>query len=151
MILIFALFILFCPFPLLSDSLVPPKFDAAHVTTFTGNEGEPLRIPLSATANPMVMSFTWTKDGLPITAASMSGANSGASGGGSGMGQRIISEGPVLNISKLSRNDAGSYICEAMNSQGSATIEVHVIVECKCKYLIELEIMCKLTTWEWEK
>lgn len=44
---------------------------------------------------------------------------------------RIISEGPTLNITKLGRSDAGTYTCEAVNSQGSAMINISVIVECK--------------------
>lgn len=87
------------------------------MTTYLGVEGEPLRIELHASGNPMSMSYTWTKDGLPI----MSNAPN----------QRIISDGATLNISKLSRNDAGSYICEAMNSQGTAIMEIQVVVECK--------------------
>lgn len=46
--------------------------------------------------------------------------------------KRITSEGPMLNISKLLRNDAGIYTCEAVNSQGAARINITVIVECKC-------------------
>lgn len=38
----------------------------------------------------------------------------------------------MLNISKLMRTDAGIYSCEAVNSQGSAVINITVIVECKC-------------------
>lgn len=90
------------------------------MTSYMGVEDEPLKIELHATGNPMSMSYTWTKDGLPI----MNNA----------YGQRIISDGPILNINKLSRNDAGNYICEAMNSQGTAIMEVQVTVECKSFY-----------------
>lgn len=38
----------------------------------------------------------------------------------------------MLNISKLLRTDAGIYTCEAVNTQGSARINISVIVECKC-------------------
>lgn len=91
------------------------------MTTYMGVEGEPLRIELHATGNPLTMSYTWTKDGLPI----MNNAQ----------GQRIISDGSTLNISKLSRNDAGSYICEAMNSQGTAIMEIQIVVECKFRFM----------------
>ena len=87
------------------------------MTSYMGVEGEPLKIELHATGNPMTMSYTWTKDGLPIM--------------NNVYGQRIISDGSILNINKLSRNDAGNYICEAMNSQGTAIMEVQVTVECK--------------------
>lgn len=71
-----------------------------------------------ANANPMSITYTWTKDGLPILAS------------GNGV-ERIVSEGPILNITKLTRNDAGVYTCEAVNSQGSAMINITVIVECE--------------------
>ena len=45
--------------------------------------------------------------------------------------QRIVSEGPILNITRLNRNDTGIYTCEAVNSQGSAMINISVVVECK--------------------
>ncbi|XP_023299078.2 nephrin isoform X1 [Lucilia cuprina] len=97
------------------DILYPPKFDNPQMSSYMGVEGEPLRIELHASGNPMSMSYTWTKDGLPI----MNNA----------LGQRIISDGSTLNINKLSRNDAGSYICEAMNSQGTAIMEIQIVVE----------------------
>lgn len=37
----------------------------------------------------------------------------------------------MLNITKLSRHDAGIYTCEAVNSQGAATINISVSVHCK--------------------
>ncbi|XP_055904488.1 nephrin isoform X2 [Eupeodes corollae] len=100
------------------DILYPPKFATSQPVTFTGVEGEPLQIPLVATANPMTMSFTWTKDGFPISSNNRVASN-----------ERILAEGPVLNIIKLERTDAGRYTCEAMNSQGTTTMSVLVIVE----------------------
>lgn len=88
-------------------------------STVVGVEGEPLQVAMMANANPMSIAYTWTKDGLPIIASGNSV-------------ERIVSEGPILNITKLTRNDAGIYTCEAVNSQGSAMINISVIVECKC-------------------
>lgn len=96
----------------------PPKFVPPPSNTVVGIEGESVQVALVANANPMSISYTWTKDGLPILSA-----NNGA--------ERIISDGPVLNITKLKRNDAGIYTCEAVNSQGSTMINITVIVECK--------------------
>ena len=96
----------------------PPKFVPPPSSTVVGIEGEQLQVALNANANPMSIAYTWTKDGLPILS------------GGSGV-ERIVSEGPILNITKLTRNDAGIYTCEAVNSQGSAMINITVIVECK--------------------
>ncbi|KRG05048.1 nephrin isoform X2 [Drosophila mojavensis] len=98
------------------DILFPPKFDVAQITSFVGVEGSPLQVELHASGNPMSISYTWTKDGLPISSNPLSG-------------QRLVSDGPRLNISRLSRNDAGVYVCEALNTQGTALLEIQVIVE----------------------
>ncbi|XP_068144561.1 nephrin isoform X1 [Drosophila tropicalis] len=98
------------------DILYPPKFEASQSTSFVGIEGSPLQVELVANGNPMTITYTWTKDGLPISKDPLSG-------------QRLISDGSRLNISKLNRNDAGIYLCEASNSQGSALIEIQVMVE----------------------
>lgn len=97
-----------------------PVFDKNNEETVTGIENEPLIISLKADGNPPNIAYTWTKDGLPIAQASSS----------SGM-ERIISDGPVLNITRLSRHDAGTYSCEALNSQGTAITHVNVTVQCK--------------------
>lgn len=105
------------------------------MTTLNTIEGEALHLKLHAHGNPMAMTYTWTKDGLPIL-SSFAASNSGGTIMSNTLGQaspqqRILSDGPELNISKVSRHDAGTYICEVMNSQGSAVMEVQVIVECK--------------------
>ncbi|XP_055703613.1 nephrin [Phlebotomus papatasi] len=96
--------------------LYAPIFNPPPSNTVVGVEGEPLQVSLVATGNPQSIAYTWTKDGVPI----LNTAN--------GM-DRIISEGPTLNITKLGRSDAGTYTCEAVNSQGSAMINISVIVE----------------------
>lgn len=40
----------------------------------------------------------------------------------------------MLNMTRLSRADAGVYTCEAVNSQGAATINITVSVH--CEYLL---------------
>lgn len=102
-----------------------PVFDKNNEEAVTGIENEPLIITLKAEGNPQSIAYTWTKDGLPITQASSS----------TGM-ERIVSDGPVLNITKLSRHDAGTYSCEALNSQGSNLAQINVTVQCKCIILI---------------
>ncbi|XP_023310255.1 nephrin [Anoplophora glabripennis] len=98
--------------------LYKPVFDKNNEEAVTGIENEPLIITLKAEGNPQNIAYTWTKDGLPITQASSS----------TGM-ERIVSDGPVLNITKLSRHDAGTYSCEALNSQGSNLAQVNVTVQ----------------------
>lgn len=94
--------------------LDPPKFEPTQQTDFNGDEGQTLKIELSAFANPMTMTYVWSKDGALLDTK-----------------QRIISDGPNLIFSKLHRKDAGFYACEAMNSQGTATFAIKVSVECK--------------------
>lgn len=94
-----------------------PIFDEATPDITVGVENEPLIIVLRADGNPSSISYTWTKDGLPITQSSYSNSN-----------ERILSEGSMLNITKLSRHDAGVYTCEAVNSQGAVTIDITVSV-----------------------
>lgn len=85
-----------------------------------GIENEPLIISLKADGNPPNIDYTWTKDGLPIAQESKS------------IGvERIVFDGPILNITRLSRHDAGTYTCEARNSQGSALAHVNITVQCK--------------------
>lgn len=51
-------------------------------------------------------------------------------------GDRILSDGPSLNISRLSRSDVGIFTCEAVNSQGSSTTHINVDVQCECIYIL---------------
>ncbi|KAJ8946977.1 hypothetical protein NQ318_015915 [Aromia moschata] len=102
--------------------LYKPVFDVNNEEAVTGIEGEPLIITLKAEGNPQNIAYTWTKDGLPITLASSA----------SGV-ERIVSDGSVLNITKLSRHDAGTYTCEALNSQGSSVAQVNITVQSRRK------------------
>ncbi|KAL4706177.1 hypothetical protein ACJJTC_015045, partial [Scirpophaga incertulas] len=97
--------------------LYAPIFDEATPQSVVGEEKEPLIIMLRADGNPSSISYTWTKDGLPITQSSYSKSS-----------DRIISEGSVLNMTRLSRTDAGVYTCEAVNSQGASTVNISVSV-----------------------
>ncbi|XP_063835240.1 nephrin [Ostrinia nubilalis] len=97
--------------------LYAPIFDETTPETAVGEENEPLIIMLRADGNPASITYTWTKDGLPITQSSYSSGN-----------DRIISEGSMLNMTRLSRADAGVYTCEAVNSQGAATVNITVSV-----------------------
>ncbi|XP_049818879.1 nephrin isoform X2 [Aethina tumida] len=100
------------------EVLYKPVFDKSNEDAVTGIENEPLIITLKADGNPGNIAYTWSKDGLPIIQSSSS----------SGM-ERIVSDGPVLNITQLSRHDAGLYSCEASNSQGSSVTNVNITVQ----------------------
>lgn len=108
-----------------SVSIDKPVFDEGNEKYVNGIEGEPLIITLRADGNPQSIAYTWTKDGLPIMQSSSS----------SGI-ERILSDGPMLNITNLSRHDAGVYSCEAINSQGSSVTQVNITVQCKDSYTI---------------
>ncbi|XP_035898919.1 nephrin-like isoform X2 [Anopheles stephensi] len=95
--------------------LYEPQFSPPAETTVSGVEGAPLTVALVATGNPSSIAYTWTKDGGQRIVSS-------------GV-PRIVSEGPILNITKLRRTDAGVYTCEAVNSQGSAMINITVQVK----------------------
>ncbi|XP_045485329.1 nephrin isoform X2 [Pieris rapae] len=107
--------------------LYAPIFDETTQTTAVGVEHEQLIVSARALGNPSHITYTWTKDGLPITHSSYSTTN-----------DRIISEGSTLNMTRLSRHDAGVYTCEAVNSQGAAiinvTVSVHYAAEIKSVY-----------------
>ncbi|CAH1107304.1 unnamed protein product [Psylliodes chrysocephalus] len=98
--------------------LYKPVFDPNNEDAVTGIENEPLIISLKADGNPQNIVYTWTKDGLPITQQSSSNGV-----------ERIVSDGSIMNITRLSRNDAGTYTCEALNSQGSNVAIVNVTVQ----------------------
>lgn len=97
------------------DVLYKPIFDSKPSTTYLGIEGELLIVSLEAQGNPSNIAYTWSKDGIPLTKKSL----------------RILADGPVLNITRLSRNDTGVYTCEASNSEGSTSISINVTVNCK--------------------
>lgn len=80
----------------------------------TGIEGQPLVLLLQAAGNPSNIAYTWTKDGIDA-----------------GEDPRVLVDGPVLNITKLRKEDSGIYICEAVNSEGSSSVKFNLTVQCK--------------------
>lgn len=83
-------------------------------------EGEPFVISVSATGNPNIITYTWTRDGLPLSSS----------------GKRITARGPTLNITKLERYDAGTYTCEAINEEGTTFYPLNLTVQCERKFLL---------------
>ena len=78
-------------------------------------EGEPFAISVVVNANPSTVSYTWTRDGLPL----------------SKNGRRITAHSSTLNITKLERQDGGIYTVEAMNLEGHAVYNLSLNVLCK--------------------
>lgn len=97
------------------DVLYKPTFDNEPLESFNGVEGQPLLVALQAHGNPSNMSFTWKKDGKPISQSSETRS-------------RILIDGPTLNISSLLKDDTGVYSCEAVNSEGSSSTHVNISV-----------------------
>jgi len=90
---------------------VPPPSSTA-----VGVEGESLQVSLQTQANPTPVAYKWTKDGATIP---QDGEH------------RIFADGGSLNFTRLHRDDAGIYSCSASNSQGKATLNITVVVECE--------------------
>jgi hypothetical protein len=92
-----------------------PIFSDLPMEQQTGIEGQPLVLSLLATGNPSNIVYTWTKDGIDA-----------------GRDSRVLVDGPVLNITKLRKEDSGIYMCEAVNSEGSTSFKFNLTVQCTC-------------------
>ncbi|XKL66984.1 hypothetical protein PGB90_010404 [Kerria lacca] len=92
--------------------LYKPVFAELNDTIFIGIEDGCLVIPLQANGHPASISYRWFKNGIPLV-----------------FGSNYIIEGSILNFTRLSRTDAGSYSCEAINSEGSSFLNFTVNVQ----------------------
>lgn len=101
-------------FILINCFLDKPVFAELNDTIFIGIEDGCLVIPLQANGHPASISYRWFKNGIPLV-----------------FGSNYIIEGSILNFTRLSRTDAGSYSCEAINSEGSSFLNFTVNVQCK--------------------
>ncbi|XP_053999054.1 nephrin [Hylaeus anthracinus] len=99
------------------DVLYKPIFSSIEPHELIGMEGEPFVISVSAMANPNDIKYTWTRDGLPLVSSN----------------RRISVRGPMLNITKLDRHDAGTYICEATNEEGTTFYQLNLTVQYSAK------------------
>ncbi|XP_052122699.1 nephrin isoform X3 [Frankliniella occidentalis] len=97
------------------DVLYKPIFDHEPAEPFNGVEGQPLLVALQAHGNPSNMTFLWKKDGKALTHSSESHS-------------RVLIDGPMLNISSLTKDDTGLYTCEAANSEGATSIQINISV-----------------------
>ena len=95
------------------EVLYKPTFSDIPSDEQTGIEGQSLVLALQATGNPSNIAYTWTKDGMDAAQDS-----------------RIIVDGPVLNITRLHKEDAGLYTCEAVNSEGATSVKFNISVQC---------------------
>lgn len=96
-----------------------PIFEELNETVFWGVEGESLIVPLYARSNPSALTYTWSKNGVPLV-----------------HGSNYLIDGSTLNFTQLSRTDVGNYSCEAINKEGSSFMNFSVNVQCKLKVQI---------------
>ena len=89
-----------------------PVFIELNDTAFIGTEGDSLIVSLQAYGHPQTMTYTWTKNGFPLPRS----------------GSNYVADRSTLNFTKLSRNDSGSYSCDANNGEGSATLNFTINV-----------------------
>ncbi|XP_014296084.1 nephrin isoform X2 [Microplitis demolitor] len=93
--------------------LFKPIFTSMDPNELVGMEGEPYVISVTAKGNPSMLNFTWIRDGLPLSRDS----------------SRIKARDSTLNITRLHRNDAGTYICQATNKQGSSFYQLNLTIQ----------------------
>ncbi|XP_006564420.1 nephrin isoform X2 [Apis mellifera] len=99
------------------DVLYKPIFSSIEPYELIGMESEPFVISVSAMGNPNEISYTWTRDGLPLVSNN----------------RRISVRASTLNITKLDRHDAGTYICEATNEEGTTFYQLNLTVQYSAK------------------
>lgn len=107
-----------------------PVFEKIAAGDLVGSESDPFVVSLSAHANPSAITYIWTRDGLPLSSNTAS--------------SRIVARGSTLNITKLERNDAGTYICEAVNEEGSTFYELNLTVQCKPQFRRLIPNLCAI-------
>ncbi|KAK0090227.1 hypothetical protein PV325_002297 [Microctonus aethiopoides] len=93
--------------------LYKPIFTSMDPNELVGLEGEPYVISVTAKGNPTTINFTWTRDGLPLSRDN----------------SRIKARESTLNITRLHRSDAGTYICQATNKEGSTYYQLNLTVQ----------------------
>ncbi|XP_012277554.1 nephrin isoform X2 [Orussus abietinus] len=93
--------------------LYKPIFTPLDPNELIGMEGEPFVISVQATANPTPITYSWTKDGLPLSSAA----------------KRISARDSTLNITRLERHDSGTYTCEGINKEGTTFYQLNLTVQ----------------------
>ncbi|XP_026675533.1 nephrin-like isoform X2 [Ceratina calcarata] len=99
------------------DVLYKPIFSPIDPYELIGMEGEPFVVSVSAMGNPNEIRYTWTRDGLPLASSN----------------RRISVRGSTLNITRLDRHDAGTYVCEATNEEGTTFYQLNITVQYSAK------------------
>lgn len=90
-------------------------------------EGESTVVNATARGNPSQITYSWTRNGLPLL--DISDGNSRTTG--QRFGHRAVYRGPLLELSDVTREDGGEYGCEAANTEGVTWTSVNINVICK--------------------
>jgi len=92
------------------DDADKPVFEVSTSTYIVSVlEHEPVKVNVTAVANPTTISYSWYTGKLM---------------------DRFVSGGPQLALDTVTRHEAGSFVCIASNSQGSTTLPVILDVQC---------------------
>ncbi|XP_076310450.1 nephrin-like isoform X2 [Tachypleus tridentatus] len=107
--------------------LYKPEFLVSEMEKFDAVEGESGTFNVTARGNPPVIDYTWIRNGEPVLDVSDSYIWKSKRI----TSHRVVSRGPVLEITEVSRNNGGQYVCEASNSQGTTrrVILINVLYE----------------------
>ena len=98
----------------------PPEFNqSSHIADI--QEGSSLRLNLTARGRPGDIAYHWSRESPTDGAASQT-------------------RGPLLDISRATRTDAGWYRLVASNDLGNASVRVRVNVQCEYDADIHLYI-----------
>lgn len=105
---------------LFSIALDAPEFLDPPLTQFDIVEGQSSSFNQTARGNPPLIEYKWKREDDSDVMATTKGGST-----------RIVSDGPLLNISKAQRSDSGIYKLYASNELGTSETSIRVNVQCK--------------------
>ena len=112
-----------------------PEFMAPPLQKFDVIEGSDISVNLSARGNPSLITYVWTKDSLPLLLTSdtitTTLSNSIITHRSHQKVHQLLTNGPVLTIKNILREESGEYDCQASNSEGSAKTTILINVLCE--------------------
>ncbi|GIY45694.1 nephrin [Caerostris extrusa] len=129
--------------------LYKPEFLLTPAERFDVLEGESTVVNLTAKANPSQVTYSWTRNGLPL----LDMADGSARPSGVRYGHRAVYRGPLLELTDVSRDDdGGEYGCEAANTEGVTwtTVNINVIYPARITKLTRNVVVGSGETAEFE-
>ncbi|KAF8770848.1 Nephrin like protein [Argiope bruennichi] len=128
--------------------LYKPEFLLTPAERFDVLEGESTVVNLTAKANPPQVTYSWTRNGLPL----LDMADGSARPSGARYGHRAVYRGPLLELTDVTREDGGEYGCEAANTEGVTwtTVNINVIYPARITKLTRTVVVGSGETAEFE-